>query len=128
MIMVKEFKTHIAKVRDVHFNQMGHVCDLLNITREGYCWHQYKQYEAYVGLVCTQNPEFKDKIRHSDVFRGFWNNEWASRNEHEFLPFAYESKYDTKEIMAEYLYINSATRLFHEDSFYSRFENILKLI
>lgn len=126
--MVKEYKTHIAKVRDVQFNQMTHVCGLLNITREGYCWHQYRQYEAYVKLLCSEKPHFADKIRYSAAFRGFWNNEWAMRNQVEFLPFAYESKYDLKEVMAEYLHINSALRLFHEDSFYNRFENILKLI
>jgi hypothetical protein len=128
MAIVKEYKTHIAKVRDVQSSQMNHVCQLLDITPEGYCWHQYRQYEKFLAFACLELPHLLEPLRYSSHVRGFWNNEWASRNQVDFLPYAYECKFERKEIMAEYLYINSAERLFREEEFYTRFINTLKII
>lgn len=127
-VLTKIFKTHIGKIRASHSDQMDEICSLLDITKSGYCWHQYKQYEKFLSIVCNDYTNHLEKLRYSSTFRGFWNNEWAQRNEIDFMPFAYESKYDKKEIMKEYVFIHSADRLFHDEDFYNRFDNILKLI
>lgn len=122
------FKTHISKIRACHHDQLEQVCELLNLTAEQYCWHQYKQYERFVAQACAGHQEIKKLIRHSPIFRGFWNNEWAQRNEQQFLPYAYECKYDENYIMEEYKFIHSADRLYNDEEFYNRFESIVKLI
>ena len=128
MEAVKEFKTHIGKIRASHHDQREEVCSLLNLTDLQYCWHQYRQYERFVSKACAGYPQYKNMIRLSPIFRGFWNNEWAQRNEVEFLPYAYECKFDEQYILEEYKFIHSADRLFNEEAFYDRFENIIKLL
>jgi len=127
MQQVKEFKTHIGKIRASQSEQKDDVCAVLGLTHGQYCWHQYRQYERFVARVCAGHPQHRDTIRHSPIFRGFWNNEWTDRNI-EFLEFAYECKFDEAYMMDEYKFIHNADRLYNDEEFYSRFESILKLI
>lgn len=121
-------KTHIARVRSRNEHQLEEVCELLAWTPEQYCWHQYQQYERFVRNLCFNKPDLLEWIRYSATFRGFWNNEWAARTDQNFMPFAYDCKYDVEMITEEYLHLNDAIRLIHDEGFYNRFENILKLI
>jgi|SRR6185437_11120475 len=120
--------THIAEVREQQANQMDEVCALLEWSRDKYCRHQFSEYEKFCQLLAGFDPELKRRLRYSPVFRGFWNNEWASRNATDFLPFATECENGPAWILEEYLFINSAARLIMCNAFARRFEKILKSI
>ncbi|MGZ3753615.1 MAG: hypothetical protein ACXVAY_01570 [Mucilaginibacter sp.] len=121
-------KSHITKERERQMTTMEAVCDLLNWTKSDYCWYQYAQYERFVCRLAIDYPEMRTWLRYSAVFRGFWNREWAARDEKEFMPFAYDVKFDAKELLSEYLYLNDHLTLIYDEAFYNRFEHILKLI
>jgi hypothetical protein len=120
--------THISKVRYKHENLMNAVCELLDWTPMQYCENQFEQYTLFVNTMCAQWPNRCKEISYSPVFRGFWNNEWAARNELDFMPFAYDCKFDKDYLLEEYLFINDHIRLIHDDAFYCRFEQIIKMI
>ena len=120
--------THIAKIRKQQSTQLEEVCSLLKWSEEQYCWHQYEQYERFIHVNCGTMIYLRRELRYSNLFRGFWNNAWAKRNEVEFLPFAYECKYDSDYLLEEYLHINSYERLLHNTEFMNEYDQILKLI
>jgi hypothetical protein len=121
-------ETHIATVRSRNVIQMTEVCDLLQWQPEQYCQHQFEQYIRFTDELAYFSEKLKQRLRYSDVFRGFWNNEWARRNANNFLPFAWDSLFELSDLTAEYIYTHDAIRLIHDDAFYNRFENALKLI
>ncbi len=132
--MEKVFKikrgTHIQEMRNLYESQLQEVCELLNWTPQQYCWHQYREYERFVHQVTlyAQTYEFKDRIRHSATFRGFWNNEWEQRNRNEFINDAYYNTDNKKQMADDYLRLHKAERLLEDELFYGRFEAILKYL
>lgn len=121
-------KTHIETVRESHCNLMDNICDILSWTQEDFCNHQFAEYEGFARLVARDYPAYRERIRYSPVFRGFFNNEWAKRNELNFMPFAVDSAFSKLWILDEYLYMNDAEVLWRDEAFYIRFESILKHI
>ncbi|MGB4776125.1 MAG: hypothetical protein WBP45_13180 [Daejeonella sp.] len=128
MKMLIQSTTHIGRIRKEQASQIEQVCDLLNWTHDEYCDHQYKEYEAFIARMFDGYPVMMQQVRYSSAFRGFWNNEWAIRNEIDFLPFAKECQMDEAFIMEEYLYIHSHYRLMNDDDFLSKYNSALKLI
>lgn len=130
--MINVFKiirpSHISEVREQQASQMDEVCQVLSWSAMKYCMHQFSQYERFVEMLAGHDVRLKSKLRFSPVFRGFWNNEWAMRNEKEFLPFSGDVAFTKAWILEEYLFINDAERLINDDRFYNRFEHILKHI
>ncbi|MEZ2337654.1 hypothetical protein AB6735_18555 [Mucilaginibacter sp. RCC_168] len=125
---LKVFKTHIAQVRDENADQLNEVCELLGWTHEQYCEHQFLEYQLFVQELAKEWPAVCRQIEYSAVFRGFWNNEWAARVELDFLPFAYEIKFDRWAMTHEYHHINDFMILLNDDAFMLRFEQVRELI
>ena len=119
--------THISAVRAQQISQMQAVCEALRWTEEQYCLHQFEEYELFASAIAKDYPERRQQIRYSPVFRGFFNNEWAARND-EFLFFAYDVKYDIDLAEQEYLYTHNYLTLINDDAFFERFNSLLKLI
>ncbi|MEO7212625.1 hypothetical protein [Mucilaginibacter sp.] len=121
-------RTHIAEVRETNTSQMGEVCDLLGWTIDQYTDYQFYQYQMFVWELCKGWPMVRKEIEYSPVFRGFWNNEWSHRNQHEFLPFAYDIKYDKWQMLEEYRLLNDHEALLNDDAFLIRYEHVRRLI
>lgn len=81
-------QTHIAKIREQNQGQIDKVCELLEWTREDYTNHQYHEYEMFVYKAFPSLPYAGQSVRYSSQFRGFYVNEWFTRNEIDFLPYA----------------------------------------
>lgn len=122
--------THTARVRDLDISIQGEVCLILGITDEFYCQDQYRAYEHFT-LVCCSESHMKT-VRYSKIFRGFWNNEWAQRNQ-SFLrmierhfrsghTFTSEQAYDA------YLNYNSTENLINDEDFMARVESVMEII
>lgn len=149
--MKKETKkqTHMSQVREADLGNMFQVCELLGWTQDQYCEHQLEQYTKFLKLALAAMPTYiQNKAAYSPVLRGFWNNEWFSRNEREFLPMAidylrhsnsyvYEDGthylcWDNTEfinlVADEYLKIHSMDELADDERFLIRFYNNLKII
>jgi uncharacterized secreted protein with C-terminal beta-propeller domain len=121
-------KTHIAQVRIDNDDQLNEVCQLFGWSRDKYCEHQFAIYQKLVAELCKDWPRVKIEVEYSPVFRGFFNNEWNLRNETEFLPMAYDFKYDPWYITKEYLLIHDHERLLNDDNFMRRYAQIMRMI
>jgi hypothetical protein len=121
-------KTHIDTVRESYSNQMEEVCQILAWKQNDFCMHQFAEYERFAKIVSLEFPHLLNRIRYSPVFRGFWVNEWAQRNQLNFIPYSKECAFSRIWILDEYLFLNDAERLYRDEGFYIRFENILKSI
>lgn len=121
-------KTHIETVRETYSNDMQQVCKILKWDEQDYCHHQFAEYEKFAQIVSLEFPELRNRIRYSPVFRGFWVNEWAKRNQSEFIPYSDGCSFSLTWILDEYLFTNDAERLYRDEAFYTRFENLLKSI
>lgn len=120
--------THIAQVRNYNLTINEEVQRILGWSHDRYCQHQFLQYELFAKLdFCNYKPLI-DTLRHSSVFRGFFNNEWNRRNEEDFLPFATDCDLDPCDIMEEYQYIHSPTRLLNDFGFVRRYEAVLTIV
>lgn len=106
--------------------EMRAVQDYLGMTSEAYCWHQFREYCAFVEGLTEGWDKVRKQLLYSPVFRGFWNNEWARRNREDFLPFAAGNELELN--LAEYDYIHSHERLMHDEDFMDRYANILRII
>ena len=127
----KEFKmprTRIARIREDNGNQVQEICQLLGWTIDEYCWNQFREYQLFVAELCAGWPEVKREIEYSPVFRGFFNNEWNSRNENEFLPAAYEMKFDSWYLLHEFREIHDYNRLLDDERFMQKYEQIRGLM
>lgn len=80
--------THIAQQRQKNLTQIERICYMLGWSHDDYCRHQYAEYEMFIRVACTDLPSVANQLRYSPQFRGFFNNEWMTRNECAFLPFA----------------------------------------
>ncbi|MBD1394292.1 hypothetical protein [Mucilaginibacter glaciei] len=121
-------RTHIALVRAENNSQLSEVCELLEWTEEHYCKHQFYQYQMFVKSLCEGWPAVRFEIEYSPLFRGFFNNEWSSRNDTDFLPFSYDCKFDVPYMLEEYLFIHSYKRLLNDELFMMRFEHVRAMI
>lgn len=138
--------TDIATVRELNKSTSEKICELLNWDWERFCRHQFDCYEAFLAKVCELLPQAKQALRYSQLFRGFWLNEWIKRNELEFLPFAIaetteqfgfiDGRFEEFELLAkgdtylidEYLLINCPNRLYYDDEFAVRYAAIVDSI
>jgi len=127
----KEFKmprTRIARIREENSSQMDEICQLLGWTTDEYCWNQFREYQLFVAELCAGWPEVRREVEYSPVFRGFFNNEWNLRNENEFLPTAYEMKYDSWFLLREFRDIHDYKALLDDERFMMKYEQIRGLI
>ena len=139
-------ETHVAKVRAINQSTSETICQLLNWDWELFCAHQYQCYETFISKACELLPQARQVLRHSAVFRGWFNHEWAKRNEVEFLPFAIaetsqpfgfiDGKFEEFELLTpgdmylvdEYLIVNCPNRLYYEDEFAAKYAMIVDQI
>jgi hypothetical protein len=119
--------SHISSVRYTDLTTSQYVQQVLGWTHQEYCNYQFEQYEDFAESDFYNHRPIIDKLRHSAVFRGFWNNEWALRNEIEFLPFAKDSDLPIWELKAMYKYIHSYEKLQSDHQFLKRYESVLSL-
>lgn len=80
--------TKIAADRQAHATQLAQVCHYLGWSQEQYCNHQFATYTAFLTKMFAGYPEsWLKEAEYSPAMRGFFNNEWAKRN-NQFLPYA----------------------------------------
>jgi hypothetical protein len=120
--------THIGKVRESDLTTTEQVQKVLEWTHEQYCNHQYEEYESFLARENIEHPVICQELRYSEIFRGFWINEWTLRNQQEFLPFALDCEMDVAYITDEYLFINNHKRLINDHFFMDKYEYMLNLI
>jgi len=124
-------------------NQIQRICQLLTWTPEAYCLHQYTEYELCIARICQRLPGAARLLRYSTPFRIFYNNEWAWRNENEFIPFAnsltedlldideegvsiYKGmEYGTPLLIEEYCSTHAAQQLFYNEEFTTKYCQIV---
>ncbi|SMG35793.1 hypothetical protein [Sphingobacterium psychroaquaticum] len=140
--------THIEAVRDMAYNQMLQICDLLGWTEEYYSEHQLKEYELFLERRFHGLPkEILNKVRYSPVMAGLWKNEWISRNNSDFIPFATEmctesmhvnelghlvhyvpSDTDYATVYDEYCWLHNSKRLLNDADFMAQVNYAINLI
>lgn len=136
--------THIEKVRQKNLTKDEQICKILGVSHLAYCWHQYECYEKVIALVTQGLPLAAMELRHSSVFRGFFNSEWCFRNENDFLPYANDllDEYldldegvvypaitcGDEQLLEEYRFIHSPNRLYHDDDFREKYAVIVDFI
>lgn len=138
----------IEQTRVLNISQMGEVCAMFGWDEQRYCEHQFEQYELFLKRVLHGSQlQFFDKIRFSELMRGFWNNEWMQRNE-EFIPVARYILFSGWEVDSDgnvdivpppdeaaeaglydnYCRLHNGKLLATDHGFISRFEHVLELI
>ncbi len=71
----------IEQTRILNESQISEICRNLGWTEQQYCEHQFEQYEQFLMRVLHgSHIDFVNRIRYSELLRGFWNNEWIRRN------------------------------------------------
>lgn len=96
-------------------------------TEQQYCDFQFEAYCGFVESVAEGWPKVRAQLLYSPYFRGFWNNEWVNRDEHNFLAFAEECS-DYSHNLSEYQLINAPNTLLEDDGFMMRYNQVLEII
>lgn len=139
--------TQSAKVTAKGKKQITEVCDMLGWTEDKYYMHQYEQYEAFLRFMMQGcSIEFYNKVRFSPIMRGFWNNEWISREDEllELMRFHLFEGYEVNSqgvliqvfavdgaldyCLSEYFEAHNGNLLYNDIIFIERFEHVLTLI
>lgn len=139
--------SHIEATRQQDKNQVEQVCTLLSWTSEQYCEFQFASYMEFILRMFKDWPEMAKQVASSAIFRGFWNNEVAFRNQTEFLPFATDMTSDLWEVdesgdlvitdgltlgdcglVNEFTFLHSPSYLMNDDMFMFKYNNVLKLL
>lgn len=80
--------TKIATDRTAHATQLNQVCHYLGWSKQQYCNHQFAAYTAFLTqMFYGYTISFLQDAEYSPAMRGFFNLEWAKRN-NQFLPYA----------------------------------------
>lgn len=80
-----------AAVTATEEEMMQIIGQLLNMTTQEYCEHQFEQYTLFLTRMFFDLPieNFENAIQ-SVLMRRFWNQEWFFRNTTDYLPFIQE--------------------------------------
>lgn len=125
---MKTVKTpHIQQQRDLILTDQEETQAVLHWNHEEYCLHQFGEYCAFVEALTEGWKSVREDILYSPTFRGFWNSEWARRNNEDFLCFAIDCP-DYNYLKTEYLFLHCHERLLEDEEFMTRYSHILKLI
>lgn len=142
-------KTHIARQRQADRFAMLEICKTLHWTERHYCNHQFEVYLKFLERRFFGRPiGMLKKVTYSSLMRGFFNNEWAYRDQTGFLPFAEDAcRYSQSSVcevgglflctdysafddflVQEYIYEHSHYCLMDNKAFMNRFDNVLKMV
>ncbi|MES2651295.1 MAG: hypothetical protein V4663_06115 [Bacteroidota bacterium] len=126
-ILIKK-TTHIGSIRKQNSTQVQQICELLDWSEQAYCEYIFEQYQAFIKRMFYGYPEVVAKqVEYSEIFRGFWNDQVAVRNETEFLPFA--SPYaGSPNLLEEWLHIHDHRSLMHNDFFMDKYNYCITII
>ena len=122
-------KTHIEKVRQTDKSATEEVCALIGWSVDYYCEFQFCKYLEFIDRMfegCP--PSMVNQVKYSKVFRGFWNNEAALRNQTEFLPFAKYEPVNSENLLPEFEFTHNPISLMHDDLFMMKYNNVLQII
>lgn len=138
--------THIATVRKEKQTQRQRVCELLMWTNDDYCNFQFEAYQAFFKALFSQYPELHKEVEYSPIVRGWFNLEWADRDQ-DWLAFAEAdtedylevdadgqllvlpgTPYGHKYLVGEYMHCNAVPTLQNDGAFMHRYLQTLKLL
>lgn len=137
---------HIQATRAAQATQLSQVCHYLGWSKQQYCNHQFATYTAFLTQMFLDYPNsFLRDAEYSPVMRGFFNNEWAKRN-NQFLPYAsalcftgievtsngdmqhcYGLPLGCDALLSEYIGIHSITEMLDSSHFMNNYNTALKL-
>ena len=120
--------THIAQIRLESLTQSEQVMELLGWNWDQFTEHQFEQYCLFVDKVCKGWPRVREELLYSEVFRGFWINQWNIRNEWDWLPMAIDCRDNHALYFDEYLYIHNHMRLMDDQAFSLAYNHLLEVM